>query len=218
MKSYVVIGLGRLGTAVAEELSRIGSEVLVIDSDEERVNEISDTVTHAIIGDATDEAVLRSIGVRNFDCVVVAIGEDLEHSVLITLMLKDLGAKQIVCKARNEIHKRVLEQVGADRVVIPERDMGRRIAQTLSNSNIIDYIELSKNYGIVEMKAPRSWVGKSLLETNVRVNFDVTILAAHSPEGDDFTVSPPAGYVIKETDILEVVGTTEALEKVRNIR
>lgn len=217
MKSYVVIGLGRLGTAVSEELSRIGNEVLVIDSDEERVSAVSDIVTHAIIGDATDESVLRSIGVSDFDCVVVAIGEDLEHSVLITLMLKDLGARQIVCKARNEAHRRVLEMVGADRVVIPERDMGRRLAQTLSNSNFIDYIELSSNYGIVEMKAPSLWVGKSLVETGVRLKYGVTILAAHSPSGDDFVISPTAEYIIKPTDVLEVVGTTEALEKVRNI-
>ncbi len=217
MKSYVVIGLGRFGSAVAQELVRIGSEVLAIDSDEERVNEIAPFVTHALIGDAADEAVLRSIGVQDFDCIIVAIGENLEHSVLITLALKDLGAKKIVCKARDDTYKRVLEKVGADRVIVPERDMGRRLAQTLNNSNILDYIELSNTFGLVEMTAPRMWVGKSLLESHIRERFSITVLAAHDPDGSNFVISPPAGYVVKENDVLIVVGRSEDFEKVQKL-
>ncbi len=217
MKSYVVIGLGRFGSAVAQELMRIGSEVLAIDSDEERVNGVAPFVTHALIGDATDEAVLRSIGVQDFDCVIVAIGENLEHSVLITLALKDLGARKIVCKARDDTYKRVLEKVGADRVVVPERDMGRRLAQTLNNSNILDYIELSNTFGLVEMTAPRVWVGQSLLESHIRERFGITVLAAHDPDGSNFVISPPAGYVVKENDVLIVVGRSEDFEKVQKL-
>lgn len=215
MKSFAVIGLGRFGIAVAEELAKIGNEVLVIDTDEDRVAEITNRVTHAIIADATDDAVLRSIGVRNFDCAIVAIGDSLEDSILITLALKELGAKYIVCKARNETHKRALERIGADRIVVPERDMGKRLAQMLDNTHVLDYIELSPDYGIIECEPPKCWVGKSLKESNIRANYGITVLATHSKSKKDFSVSPSPDYVVQANDILVIVGSNTALDKVK---
>lgn len=214
MKSYVVIGLGRFGTSVARELARLGNEVLVIDSDEEAVEEVSGDVTHAMIADATDEAVLRSIGVRNFDCVVVAIGGSLEKSVLATIMLKDLGAKQIVCKAQGGIHKRVLEQIGADRVIVPEHDMGRRLAQTLNNPNVLDYVEISEDCCVIDLTPPESWTGKSLLDVDVRRLYDILVVAVRKKDGS-FISLPSAGYVIEPQDVLVVVGTPANIEKVQ---
>ena len=143
MKSFLVIGLGRFGRAVACELGSLGHEVLALDNSEENVQHIADSVTQAICGDAQDEAVLRSLGVGNFDCCVVAIGTDIEASILITVMLKELGAKQVVCKALSALHARVLERVGADRVIQPEREIGQRLAQHLGRTNVIDYIGFS---------------------------------------------------------------------------
>lgn len=214
MKSYVVIGLGRFGTSVARELARLGNEVLVIDSDEEAVEEVSGDVTHAMIADATDEAVLRSIGVRNFDCVVIAIGGSLEKSVLATIMLKDLGAKQIVCKAQGGIHKRVLEQIGADRVIVPEHDMGRRLAQTLNNPNVLDYVEISEDCCVIDLTPPESWTGKSLLNVDVRRLYDILVVAVRKKDGS-FISLPSAGYVIEPQDVLVVVGTPANIEKVQ---
>lgn len=212
MKSYIVIGLGRFGTSIARELSNLGNEVLVIDSDEEAVEEVSGAVTHAMIADATDEAVLRSIGVRNFDCVIVAIGGSLEKSVLATILLKDLGAKQIVCKAQGGIHKRVLEQIGADRVIVPEYDMGRRLAQTLNNPNILDYVEIAEDCCVIDMTPPDSWIGKSLLDVDVRRLYDILVVAVRKKEGS-FISLPSAGYVIEPQDILVVVGTPSNIER-----
>ena len=139
MKSFLVIGLGRFGRSVACELGALGQEVLAIDNNEENVQHIADSVTQAICGDAQDEAVLRSLGVGNFDCCVVAIGTDIEANILITVMLKELGAKQVVCKALSALHARVLERVGADRVIQPEKEMGQRLAQHLGRTNVVDF-------------------------------------------------------------------------------
>ena len=171
MKSFLVIGLGRFGASVAQELSALGQEVLALDIDAENVQYISDQVTQAIQGDAQDEAVLRSVGARNFDCCVVAVGADMEASILITVMLKELGAQYIVAKAIAPIHARVLERVGADRVVLPEIEMGQRLAQRLARTNVVDYIGVSDDFSILEIHTPKSWIGHSLGELNVRARY-----------------------------------------------
>ena len=148
MKTYVVIGLGRFGTAVAAKLQELGNEVLVIDENEEEVQKLSDLVTYAVVGDARDEEVLESLGVGNYDCGVVAIGEDLAASVLITLNLKSLGVPNVICKAKDEQQKRALEKIGADRVVIPEREMGMKLAQNLVSSSVLYFLQLSNACGI----------------------------------------------------------------------
>ena len=155
MKTYVVIGLGRFGTAVAAELCKLGHEVLAIDGDEGRVQAIADHVTHAVTGDARDPAVLRALGVRNYDCAIVAVADDVGNSALITMNLKEIGVKQVIAKAQSHVHQKVLQKIGADRVVFPEHETGVKLAQNLSSSNILNFIELSDDFGIVELAAPK---------------------------------------------------------------
>ena len=214
MKSFLVIGLGRFGTAVAQELSALGQEVLALDVDAENVQHISDQVTQAIQGDAQDEAVLRSVGARNFDCCVVAIGADMEASILITVMLKELGAKYIVAKAMTPIHARVLERVGADRVVLPEIDMGQRLAQRLARTNVVDYIGVSEDFSIVEIHPPKSWVGHSLGKLGVRARHQINVLAIRHGEGGQVDVNPQPDKVIGPDDLLIVIGTNEQVNSV----
>lgn len=178
MKSFLVIGMGRFGTAVAQELTELGQEVLAIDENVESVQRIAEDVTQVMQGDAQDEAVLGAIGVRNFDCCIVAVGTDMEASILITVMLKDLGAQYIIAKARSNVHAKVLERVGADRVVLPESEMGCKLAQRLAHTNVVDFIGVSDEYSILEIHAPKSWVGKSLVQLDVRQKHKVNVLAS----------------------------------------
>ena len=214
MKSFLVIGLGRFGAAVAQELSALGQEVLALDIDAENVQHIADQVTQAIQGDAQDEAVLRSVGARNFDCCVVAVGADMEASILITVMLKEMGAKYIVAKAMTPIHARVLERVGADRVVLPEIDMGQRLAQRLARTNVVDYIGVSDEFSIVEIHPPRSWVGNSLGKLGVRAKHQINVLAIRHGEGGQVDVTPQPDKVIGPDDLLFVIGTNEQVNSV----
>ena len=218
MKSFLVIGLGRFGAAVAQELSALGQEVLALDIDAENVQHISDQVTQAIQGDAQDEAVLRSVGARNFDCCVVAVGADMEASILITVMLKEMGAKYIVAKAMTPIHARVLERVGADRVVLPEIDMGQRLAQRLARTNVVDYIGVSDEFSIVEIHPPRSWVGNSLGKLGVRAKHQINVLAIRHGEGGQVDVNPKPDKVIGPDDLLIVIGTNEQVNSVVELK
>ncbi len=217
MKSFVVIGVGRFGAALAKELTELGHEVLALDQSEEAITHIADHVTHAVIGDAKDENVIRSIGVRNFDCAVVAIASDIQDSVLVTLMLKDMGVKKVIAKAQSLMHMRVLERIGADQVVFPERDMGQRVAQSLAASNIIDFIELSEDYSIIELNCPKKWCGKTLLELNIRGEYGANIIAVRGSEGKQVTVSPPANYRLTEGDVLIVIGANNDLDELRDL-
>lgn len=216
MKTYLVVGLGRFGTAVAQKLQELGNEVMVIDESEERVQKMAERVTHAVVADARDEEVLESLGVRNFDCAVVAIGENLAASVLITLNLKSLGVPQVICKAQNELEKRALEKVGADRVVIPEREMGMKLAQNLVSSSVLDYMELSRDCGIAEIVTPRSWVGKTLQEIDVRRKFGVTVAALRQADGD-VKVMVDISYRLQANDELVIVGNNDDLAQVQKI-
>lgn len=213
MKSYIVIGLGRFGGEVARKLCELGCEVLAMDSRSELVQQISNDVTHAVVGDAKDKEVLRALGARNFDCAIVAIGDSLADSVLTTMNLKELGLAQIICKAHDETHRQVLLKLGADRVVIPEQENASRLARSLSSTNVLDYIELSKDYGIVEVPAPAKWCGKTLKELNVRAKLGVNIIAVRRQ--GQFNVSPAADYCIEQGDIMVVLGDSAALERVQ---
>ncbi len=218
MKSFLVIGLGRFGRAVACELGSLGQEVLALDNSEENVQHIADSVTQAICGDAQDESVLASLGVSNFDCCVVAIGTDIEASILITVMLKELGAKQVVCKALSALHARVLERVGADRVIQPEKEMGQRLAQHLGRANVIDYIGVSDDFSILEIKTPRSGVGKSLGQLGVRAKYDINVLAIRHGEGGAVDVTPRPDDRIGENDLLLILGTNDKVDKVVELK
>ena len=213
-KTYVVIGLGKFGTAVAERLYELDNEVLAIDECTESVQRIENKVTYAVVADARDENVLRSLGVKNYDCAIVAIGTDLAASVITTLNLKELGVPQVICKATDETQKRALEKIGADRVLIPEREIGIKLAQTISSTSILDFIELSKEYGIAELPTPAHWAGKTLRELNVRAKYGVNIIALKS--GSKVNVSPAADAVLQADAVLVVVGTNEQLAKLKS--
>lgn len=215
MKSYVVIGLGRFGSEAAQKLSGLGCEVLAIDTDSELVQHISAHVTQAVVGDARDKEVLRALGVREFDCGIVAIGDSLGDSVLATMNLKELGVPYVVCKAHDETHRQVLKKLGADRVVIPEKEQAYRLAKSLSSPNVLDYIELSEDYGIIEVPAPGLWQEKSLIELNVRAKLGVNILAVKREGG--ITVSPAADFRIQAGDVLVVLGDTKALSALQKL-
>lgn len=215
MKSYVVVGLGRFGSEVARQLHALGCEVLAMDTNAELVQEVSNGVTHAVVADGRDKGVLKALGIKEFDCAVVAIGDDLAASVLATMNLKELGIGYIVCKAHDDTHRRVLEKLGADRVVIPEKENAARLARSLSSPNVLDYIELSDDYGIVEVPVPKGWCGKSLKDLNVRAKLGVNILAIRRDGG--INVSPGADFAFREGDVVVVLGDTAALEKVQKL-
>lgn len=212
MKQFAVIGLGRFGTSVAKTLMMMGYEVLAIDEDQEKIQEIVNQVTHAIQADAKDENALKALGIRNFDVVIVAIGKDTESSILVTVLLKELGVKCVVAKARTDLHGKVLVKVGADKVVFPERDMGVRVAHSLVSSNVLDHIELSPDYSILEVVAPDLVVGKTLRQSNLRAKYGVTVMAIK--RGRDILVSPSPDEPIQENDILVVIGENEKLRNV----
>lgn len=215
MKSYVVIGLGRFGAEAARRLYELGCEVLAVDNHSELVQHISADVTHAVVADARDKEVLKALGVKEFDCAIVAIGGSLADSVLATMNIKELGIPKVVCKAHDETHRQVLLKLGADQVVIPEQEQAVRLARSLSSHNVLDYIELSSEYGIVEVPAPKSWVGKSLKELNIRAKLGLNILAVK--QGKKINVSPAADYEINKADIMVVLGDTVALKKVQKL-
>lgn len=209
MRSYVVIGLGRFGSAVAIELCELGSEVLAIDEDQTRIQSVADQVTHAVAADARDPAVLKALGVGNFDCAVVAIGGDVGGSALITVSLKELGVPQVVCKAQSHVHRRVLEKIGADKVIFPEYEMGVKLAQGLTHSSILNFIELSKDYGIVEAPVPRAWRGLTFQQAEIRSRYRVNVIAVRDRSTGELTVSPGADYVMRGDDDLVILGADQ---------
>ena len=215
MKSCVVIGLGRFGSEVARRLCEMGCEVLAIDTHNEVVQNISSDVTQAVVADARDKGVLKALGVKDFECGIVAIGDSLADSVLATMNLKELGVPKIVCKAYDETHRQVLKKLGADQVVIPEQENAVRLAKSLASRNVLDYIELSEDYGIIEVPAPKAWLDKSLKDLNVRAKLGVNILAVR--RGGEIRVSPAADFVILQEDIVVVLGDTAALNAVQKL-
>ena len=198
MSSYIVIGLGRFGSEVARQLYAQGCEVLAIDTRSDLVQQISNDVTHAAVADGRDKEVLKALGGREFDCAIVAIGGSLADSVLVTMNVKELGIAKVVCKAHDEVHRQVLLKLGADQVVIPEKEYAARLARSLSSHNVLDYIELSQDYGIIELPAPQKWAGKSLRDSQINV-------------------SPPADYRVETGDVMVVVGDVIALKEVQKL-
>jgi trk system potassium uptake protein len=210
-KQYAVIGLGRFGGSICRALSGQGMEVLAIDINEDRVNEFSNIATHAVIADTTDENVLKSLGLRNFNHVIVAIGDNLQASILTTLILKELGAEKITVKAQNDYHEKVLRKIGADTIVHPERDMGVRVANNIISNNVLDYLELSDEHSIVELIAGHKMSGKTFIELDVRAKYGVNIVAVKKKE--HINVSPQADYRIEQGDILIVIGADKDIDR-----
>lgn len=217
MKTYVVIGLGRFGTAVATELCKLGNEVLALDVDQANVQAVADQVTHAVAADARDPAVLRALGVRNFDCAVVAVGVDIGTSALITLSLKELGVPKVICKAQSHVHRRVLEKIGADQVVFPEHETGVKLAQGLTHSSVLNFIELSDDYGIVEARVPRSWLGKTIKGMDVRNRYHVNIIAIRDSSTGEINVAPSSDHILRDTDVLILLGEDRCTNAVHEL-
>ena len=217
MKTFVVIGLGRFGSAVATELSSLGHEVLAVDEREDHVQRVAEMVTHAVTGDARDPSVLRALGVRNYDCAVVAVGDDIGNSALITLNLKEIGVKRVICKAQSHVHRKVLEKIGADRVVFPEHEMGVKLAQGLSSSNVLNFIELSEDFGIVETAVPKEWHYETIQNLDVRARYRVNIIAVRRGKDGALNVAPGASYVIEPGDAVVALGRTEDINHLQDL-
>lgn len=193
----------------------MGFDVLAVDSKEEHISQLSESVTHAITGDVTNENLLHSIGIRNFDVAIVAIGDDIQSSILTTILLKEAGVPYIVSKAQNDLHARVLEKVGADRVVFPEKDMGIRVAHNLSKTNVLDFIELSKDDSIMEIIPPARWIGKSLKDAQVHEKYGISVIAIKKDE--NILVAPKADYVIEKGNLLVIIGTNHDIERFQEL-
>ena len=203
-KEFVVIGLGRFGGSIVRELVEQGADVMAIDKFSDRVDEFASIATQAIVADTTDESVLKSLGIRNFEHVIVAIGEDIQSSILTTLMLKEIGVKKITAKAQNDYHEKVLRRIGADKVVHPERDMGKRIAHNIVSNNVLDYLELSDEHSIVEIVANDLLIGNTIIGLDIRAQYGINIVAIKRQ--DNIIVSPQATDMIQKDDILIVIG------------
>ncbi len=215
MKQFVVIGCGRFGGSVAKALSKLGHDVLAVDCDEKIVQNISEHVTHSVQASGTDEQALHSLGIKNFDVAIISIGTDIQTSILATLIAKEAGIDYIVAKAQGNLHAKVLYKIGADRVVFPEREMGERVAHNLVAHNIIDYIELSKDYSIMELEVPKNWVGKSLLDLDLRVKHGINVMAIKHQE--EINISPAAEDALEHDDVLVVIGHVKDLGKIQDL-
>ncbi len=209
MKQFIVLGLGRFGSAVATTLVELGHEVLGVDHNEERVDELKDKITQVVQADITEERVLKELGVNNFDTAIIGIASDLETSMLVTMMLKEMGLKYIIAKAQNNLHAKILEKIGVDKIVFPERDMGRRIANNLVTSNIKDNIELEPDYSISEIEALPEFENKTLSQLDLQNKYGINVLAIK--RGNRFNISPQLKDIVKKDDFLIVIGETKRI-------
>ena len=208
-KQFVVIGLGRFGSSIATTLYSLGNDVLVIDKNEDLIQDIASEVTHAVQADATDENALKALGIRNFDVAIISIGGDIKSSVMATLIVRELGVKYIIAKGNGELHAKVLYKIGADRVVLPEKDMGVRVAHNIISSSILDYIELSSDYSIMEVKAFKDWVGKDLKSLDLRKKYGINVIAIK--KGEKINLNPAADDIVCKDNVIVAIGSKEAL-------
>ena len=211
-KQFAVLGVGRFGQATARKLSQMGHDVLAVDRNEEAVDTVADEVTHAVIADITDEDAMGDLGLSNFDAVIVTLGHDLQASVLAVVLAKEAGAKYVIAKAMDDLQVKILEKIGADRIVMPERDMGVRLAQRLAAKNVTDFMELSDDYVFTELKLPEKWAGKNLRQLDVRARYGANVVAVRSAEGK-LNVSPAADDPLQSGDFLIMLAPKTMLEK-----
>ncbi len=217
MRLFVVIGIGNFGYYTAQHLYELGSEVMVIDSNKERIQSIKEQVSRAVVADATDREVLEHLGVPEVDVAVVSVGDRLDTSILITLYLKEMGVEEVVVKAVTVDHGKILEKIGASSVIFPERDSGVRLANSLSSPNVIEHLPLSEGYSILEIAASAKLVGKNLKELRLRNRFGVQVIAIKELVPDRMHMPPDPDFVIKDSDILIVVGQDESLESLKKL-
>jgi len=220
-KQFGVIGLGRFGSAMATTLAELGHDVIGVDGDEDRVHQLADLITHAIQLDATDEKALRAAGIHDVDVAVVSIGENIESSLLVVMQLRELGIETIVAKAVTPLHGRILEKLGVSRVIFPEREMAIRIAHSLVMPNVIDFIELSRDFGIVELPAPEPFVGRTLKQLELRPRFGLTLIAIKRRSDESGAVvtniAPAADETIRPGDVLALLGSNERLNQLDQV-
>jgi len=214
-KQFLVIGLGRFGASVASTLTESGHSVVGIDQSEERIQRVSEQIADVIKCDATDSDILESMGISDYEAVIVCIGEKyIQNSILVTLLLKEKGAKKIIAKAGTRTQGRVLSKVGADIIAYPEKDMGERVAQSLVSSNIIDFLRVSPNVSIVEIPTPDLMVGKNLVELNLRKKYGVTIISLKNKK-NEIIAPPDINYKFQKDDVLTLIGENKLLKKLR---
>ncbi len=215
MSRVVVIGLGIFGFNIAKDLYESGFEVIAIDKNKDLVQKIRDHSTKAILGDGTDKEVMDSIGIQPDDVVIISFGEDLAAATLITLHLKEMKAKHIIVKAPNEDHKHVLEKIGATEVIIPEKEMADKVAKSLISPNILDYIPLSEDYTISEIAPPSSFMGKTIGELHLRSKYHIEVIAIREMLPERLHMVPRSDFVIKDSDILVVIGKEHDIQKIK---
>jgi len=215
MKRVVVIGLGIFGFNIAKDLFENGFEVVAIDKDKEVVQKIKDFSTQAILADGADKEVMESIGIQEDDVVIVSFGEDLAAATLLTLHLKEMKVKRIIVKAPDEDHKHVLERVGATEVIIPEKEMADKVARSLVSPNVLDYIPLSEDYTICELVPPSGFMGKAIGELHLRSRYHIEVIAIREVLPERIRMVPHADFVIKDSDILVVIGKEEDIQKIK---
>ncbi|MCH3964251.1 MAG: TrkA family potassium uptake protein [Clostridium sp.] len=210
-KQYLVIGLGRFGKSMAKTLYELGNDVLAVDSREDNVQNISHYSTEAVQTDATEEENLKAIGAGNFDVAVIGIGNDIQSSVIVTLLLKEMGLKYVIAKANTELHAKILYKIGADKVVFPEKDTAIRVAHNLVSSSILDFIELSSEYRLTEILCMKEWIGKDLSSLDIRQRYGINIIAVK--RNREINVSPSSDFVLLEGDTIIAIGGQKEIEK-----
>jgi trk system potassium uptake protein TrkA len=218
MKRFAVIGLGKFGFNAAKALYEDGNEVVAIDSDKGRVHAVDQYATEAIVSDASDKEALKALGLENMDGVIVSTGTKISTSILICLHLQEMGVKKILVKALDEDHGKILKRVGATEIIHPERDMAIRVSLGLSRPNMLDFVPLAEDYDLVQVGPPREFIGKNLQELNLRAKFNVHIIAIKELVPDNFLLVPPANFVIKDSDILMILGKSEDIKKINALK
>ena len=212
MKSVLMIGMGRFGHHLCENMVELGNEVMIIDEDEKSIADLTNIGTSALIGDCTDPEILKNLGVGNYDICFVCIGSNFQSSLEITSQLKELGAKYVVSKASRDIHAKFLLRNGADEVIYPDRDIAEKVAKRFTANNVFDYIELTEKYSMYEVPPLKKWIGKAIMDSDIRHKYNISILGIKN--GEDINMLPPANYVIKENDHLMIIGSNEDVDRI----
>ena len=213
MKSFVVFGLDAFGQTLAVSLEQSGHQVMVIDASDEAVRKVADIATDAIIGDPMSESVLRKAGVSSFDTAVISFPGEINNTILLTMMLKDMGVRRVVARACSELECRVLEKIGVDAIVFPERDMGEKLAHTLDKQDVLEYLRYSDDYSIVEEKVPAAWVGKNMIELDLRRKFGINIIAVNEEGSGKINISPAPDRAFSEGDVVTLIGSNKNINK-----
>jgi trk system potassium uptake protein TrkA len=215
MKQFAVIGLGNFGHYLATHLYEKGHEVLAIDRDPNQIQAVKDRVSQAVVGDATDRETLEALGIQEMDAAVVCIGSEMNHSILAVLCLKDMGVKRVLAKAMNEAHGRILEKVGAAEILFPEKDLAISLAERLHNPSMLDYLPFSPDHSIIELAPPNRFIGKALKELDLINRYGVQVVAIKELVPDRLNMIPTGNFVVKDSDILILLGPNQSLEKLR---